>query len=51
MKHPAATEPPARESEETGLPFFRSWKSVYLLVLGSFTFWVVLLVALTKMFS
>ena len=51
MKHPAATESSARESEETGLPFFHSWKSVYLFVLGSFVFWVALLVALTKMFS
>jgi hypothetical protein len=51
MKHPAATEPSARESEETGLPIFRSWKSVYLLVLGSFVFWVALLIALTKIFS
>jgi hypothetical protein len=51
MKHPIATEPSARESEETGLPFFRSWKSVYLFVLGSFLLWTALLVALTKMFS
>jgi hypothetical protein len=51
MKDPAATEPSARESEETGLPFFRSWKSIYLFVLGSFVFWVALLVALTEMFS
>jgi hypothetical protein len=51
MKHPAATEPSARESEETGLPFFRSWKSVYLFVLGSFVLWIALLVALTEFFS
>jgi hypothetical protein len=51
MKPPDATEPSARESEETGLPFFRSWKSVYLFVLGSFVFWVALLVALTKIFA
>jgi hypothetical protein len=51
MKRPAATEPSARESEATGLPFFRSWKSVYLFVLGSFVFWVALLVALTKIFA
>ena len=41
----------ARESEETGLPIFRSWKSVYLFVLGSFVLWIALLVALTKIFS
>jgi hypothetical protein len=51
MKDPAATEPPARESEETGLPFFNTWKRVYLFVLGSFVFWVALLIALTKAFS
>ena len=50
MKNPAATEPSARETEETGLPLFRSWKGVYLFVLGSFIFWIALLVALTKMF-
>ena len=51
MKHPIATEPSARESEETGLPIFRSWKSVCLFVLGSFVFWIALLIALTKFFS
>jgi hypothetical protein len=51
MKPPAATEPSARESEETGLPFFRSWKSVYLLALGSFVLWIALLIALTEFFS
>jgi hypothetical protein len=51
MKPPAATEPSAREAEETGLPIFRSWKSVYLFVLGSFIFWVALLVALTEIFA
>jgi hypothetical protein len=51
MKPPAATEPAARETEETGLPIFRSWKSVYLFVLGSFIFWVALLVALTEIFA
>jgi hypothetical protein len=51
MKPFDATEPSARESEETGLPFFRSWKSVYLFDLGSFVLWVALLVALTKMFA
>ena len=45
MKRPAATEPSARESEETGLPLFRSWKSVYLFVLGSFVLWIALLIA------
>jgi hypothetical protein len=51
MKPPDVTEPSARESEETGLPFFRSWKNVYLFVLATFIFWVALLVALTEIFS
>jgi hypothetical protein len=51
MKHPATTEPSARETEDTGLPFFRSWKMVYLFVLGSFVLWVALLIALTEFFS
>ena len=51
MKNSDATEPSARETEETGLPFFRTWKSVYLFVIGSFIFWVALLVALTKIFA
>ncbi len=51
MNRPAATESSARESEETGLPFFHSWKEVYIFVLGSFVFWVALLIALTRVFS
>jgi hypothetical protein len=51
MKHSNATEPSARETEATGLPFFRSWKSVYLFVLASFVLWVALLIALTEFFA
>jgi hypothetical protein len=51
MKRPAAAETSAPESEGTGLPFFRSWKSVYLFVLGSFVLWLALLIALTEIFS
>jgi hypothetical protein len=39
------------ETEKTGLPVFRTWKGVYLLVVGSFVLWVALLIVLTKMFS
>jgi len=39
------------DSESTGLPIFRTWKSVYLLVLITFVLWIALLVALTKAFS
>ena len=53
MKHPSAAEPPAPapESEGTGLPGFRTWKSVYLFVIGCFVLWVGLLVLLTVVFS
>jgi hypothetical protein len=51
MKPPLATEPSARETEETGLPLFRSWKSVYLFVFAIFILWIALLIALTEIFS
>lgn len=51
MKHSNATEPSARETEETGLPFFHSWKRVYLFVLATFILWIALLVALTDCFA
>jgi hypothetical protein len=51
MKRPSAAEPPAHDTEDTGLPWFRTWKSVYLFVLGCFVLWVALLVALTVIFS
>jgi hypothetical protein len=50
MKRSPATEPSARETEETGLPVFRSWKSVYLFVIGTFVLWVALLIALTYLY-
>jgi hypothetical protein len=42
---------PESEKGETSLPFFHSWKSVYLFVLVTFAVWVALLLALTKAFS
>jgi len=51
MKPSTATEPSARETEATGLPWPRTWKGVYLFVLGSFLLWVALLVALTEFFA
>jgi hypothetical protein len=51
MKRPSATEPSARETAETGLPWPRTWKGVYLFVVGSFILWVALLIALTDCFS
>jgi hypothetical protein len=49
MKRPPATEPSTRESEQTGLPWPRTWKTVYLLVIGSFILWIALLIALTNL--
>jgi len=37
--------------EATRAPGFDTWRSVYLLVVGSFILWVVLLVVLSTIFS
>ena len=41
----------ATEGSETGLPGFRTWRGVYLLVLGVLVIWIGLLAALTRMYS
>jgi len=57
MKSPGTppTPPGAPESgldeKETGLPGFRSWRAVYVFVLATFVVWVLLLTALTELFS
>jgi hypothetical protein len=38
-------------NDDTGLPGFRTWKSVYVFVLGSFAVWIALLMALSWMFE
>lgn len=43
------TPPPADES--TGLPGLRSWRAVYVFVLGVFVVWVGLLAWLTEVYS
>lgn len=43
------TRPPSDDA--TGLPWPRAWRGVYVLVAGVFVLWLVLLTALTKMFS
>ena len=48
MKQPAPPEP---SDEDTGLPGFRTWRGVYLFVLGIFVAYVVLLTALTRAFQ
>jgi hypothetical protein len=35
---------------ETGLPVLRTWRGVYLFVLGCFAWWVLLLATLTVVF-
>jgi hypothetical protein len=37
--------------EATGLPGFRTWRGVYVLVLASFVLWVLLLLVLTTSYS
>ena len=41
----------APEDNHTGLPGLRTWKSVYLFVLGVFAVYVLLLLALTRHYS
>lgn len=39
------------EREPTGLPWFRTWRSVYVFVLGCFILYVVLLAVFSRAFS
>lgn len=38
------------DAETTGLPWFHTWRALYLFVIGSFVVWVALLFALTVLF-
>jgi len=40
-----------QNSEATGLPWFHTWRGVYVFVFGCFILWVVLLAMLTVIFS
>jgi hypothetical protein len=51
MKRPRAVKSIAPEADDTGLPWLRTWKGVYLVVILHFVLWVTLLVALTDFFS
>lgn len=52
MKPPEANMPLTEMPEEsTGLPGLRTWRSVYLLVFGCFVLSVLLLLALTVVYS
>jgi hypothetical protein len=46
-----AEVPPDGQDELTGLPGLRTWRGVYLFVFGCFVLWVVLLIALTVIYS
>ena len=50
-QHETGAPPEASESETTGLPGFRTWPAIYWFVTGVFAVMVVLLTALTRMFS
>lgn len=39
------------ETETTGLPWLRTWKSTYLFVSATFLLWVGLLISLTESFK
>jgi hypothetical protein len=45
---PRSADPGDRE---TGLPLLRSWRGVYLFVLGCFVLWVLLLATLTVIYT
>jgi hypothetical protein len=47
----AARQDSTTQDDQTGLPGLRTWPRVYLLVAAAFILWVVLLLALTKMFA
>ena len=47
----ASMSSPDRKEEETGLPGLRSWRLVYLGVLGTLLLWVGLLTLLSRLFS
>jgi len=40
-----------QDDKTTGLPWFKTWRAVYIFVFASFAVWVGLLVALTVTFS
>jgi hypothetical protein len=51
MKPSTAVNSVAPEGGDTGLPWLRTWKAVYLVVIINFVLWVIMLVALTDFFS
>ena len=50
MKRPTIDNPVVPEADDTGLPWLRTWRGVYLVVIINFVLWISLLVALTDFF-
>ena len=48
---PAAADSSSAEPERTGLPWPRSWRGVYFLVLANFCLWLAILIGLTMLYS
>jgi hypothetical protein len=51
MRRSADVKAVSPEDDKTGLPWLRTWKGVYLVVIISFVLWVALLIVLTDFFS
>jgi hypothetical protein len=51
MGEPESRDLPIGDDDQTDLPVFRSWTSVYTLVISAFVLWVVLLTFLSRVFS
>lgn len=51
MSAPGNEANPSSESARTGVPGFRTWRGVYLFVLGCFVGYVVLLTVFSRVFS
>jgi hypothetical protein len=51
MKKTDATELSARETEETGVPVFRSWRGIYIFIFAFFVLLVVLLTIFSRYFA
>jgi len=51
MTDPVPHVPPVEEGSNTGIPGFRTWRGVYLFVLGCFVGFVVILTIFTRIFE
>jgi hypothetical protein len=51
MSDPKSRDLPTGDDDQTDLPIFKSWTSVYALVISAFLLWVVLLTFLSRAFS